>query len=238
MCDARSAPPAPGGGTPGSLLRPVAVVAAALALVGCAPGGDDRVTARTGATPPAAAGAADRAGSPDASGAGGSGSPSLGVDSVAWPRDLDGAGRLLASLPPVLAGQERELYLPPPEEDVDLVGASYGDSASLTVAGELTVEGASSPALPAMFGLMYGCAEGSYAGTAPGPAEPGGGPDIAAASPPGPVWFSCTVDGAEGDEDFAGHALGWTSGATSWLVVARDPEGLRALVAAAQEASR
>jgi hypothetical protein len=45
-----------------------------------------------------------------------------------------------------------------------------------------------------------------------------------------PAWFSCEVDGAEGDEDFTGYAVGWTSGSTAWLVVAEDRQAARALI--------
>lgn len=44
------------------------------------------------------------------------------------------------------------------------------------------------------------------------------------------VWFSCAIDGAEGDEDLTGHAVGWTSGETAWLVVAKDKAAAASLV--------
>ncbi len=52
-----------------------------------------------------------------------------------------------------------------------------------------------------------------------------------------PIWFSCRIDGAEGAEDFTGHAVGWTSGKTAWQVVARDERTARQLVTALHEAA-
>jgi hypothetical protein len=46
------------------------------------------------------------------------------------------------------------------------------------------------------------------------------------------VWFSCIIDGAEGDDNFTGQAVGWTSKKTAWLVVADTQTTARNLVQA------
>jgi hypothetical protein len=51
-----------------------------------------------------------------------------------------------------------------------------------------------------------------------------------------PVWFSCTVAGAEGDDTFTGAAVGWTSRHAAWLVLAHNPDAARSLVAALRSA--
>jgi hypothetical protein len=89
--------------------------------------------------------------------------------------------------------------------------------------------------LAANFLLVMACAEGSYQGTAR-PAEGGLGP--APGGKPGTkrVWFSCAVEGAEGDENFTAHVVGWTSGKTAWQVLAPDEASLRSLVTAVHAA--
>jgi hypothetical protein len=47
-----------------------------------------------------------------------------------------------------------------------------------------------------------------------------------------PVWFSCPINGAEGDDNFTGQAVGWTSKKTAWLVVAKDTTAAAAIVTA------
>jgi hypothetical protein len=51
------------------------------------------------------------------------------------------------------------------------------------------------------------------------------------------VWFSCRVDGAEGDDEFSGYAVGWTSKKTAWLVVAQDQNATRGFVTALRDAA-
>ena len=43
------------------------------------------------------------------------------------------------------------------------------------------------------------------------------------------MWFSC--DSAQGDDNFKGHAVGWTSKKAAWLVVAKDQKTARCLIA-------
>jgi hypothetical protein len=45
------------------------------------------------------------------------------------------------------------------------------------------------------------------------------------------MWFSCKIDGAEGDDNFKGHAVGWTSKKAAWLVIAKDEKTARSLIA-------
>jgi hypothetical protein len=84
--------------------------------------------------------------------------------------------------------------------------------------------------LSAAFGLVFACTKDSYRGTAPRPSYPQGGPAVTKKPLSSDVWFSCTVDGAEGDEQFTGQAVGWTSKKTAWLVVADSPSTARDLV--------
>jgi len=52
-----------------------------------------------------------------------------------------------------------------------------------------------------------------------------------------PVWFSCEIDGAEGDDNFTGYAVGWTSKHLAWLVVGPDKETTRTAVEALHRAA-
>ena len=45
-----------------------------------------------------------------------------------------------------------------------------------------------------------------------------------------PMWFSCEIDGAQGDENFRGHAVGWISKKAAWLVIAKDEKTARSLI--------
>ncbi len=87
-----------------------------------------------------------------------------------------------------------------------------------------------------MFGLGLGCAKGSYRGTAPRPSYSGGGPAVTRKPLTRNVWFSCTIDGAEGDDSFTGNAVGWTSHQTAWLVVGQDKRTTQAIVDALRQA--
>jgi hypothetical protein len=161
---------------------------------------------------------------------------------VRWPRTLPGARAVLARLPTRLNGQTRETYYnsgvgeDPPARDA---GAVYGKLASVAVSEEYIDHdkldphqawGRAENLLSAMFGLVLGCAKGSFRGTAHRPTNPYGGPGVTDRPTTKPVWFSCKVDGAEGDDEFKGHAVGWTSGKTAWLVVAQDEQVTRAVV--------
>lgn len=161
---------------------------------------------------------------------------SLGVDTVTWPGDLAGADALLRALPETVGGESTDVPVPPPEEQVTSVAASFGERGLVRV-----VDGSSTGSaygdLAAGFALMFGCERGTYAGTAPGPHEVYGGPDVTAEPPPAPVWFSCTTAGAEGDSDFTGRVVGWTSNGTGWTVVGEDDEMAEAIVVALRDAA-
>ena len=185
--------------------------------------------------------------SPSASPSGGTGwnaeGPSFGVDRATWPGTVKEAEPLLQDLPESFEGFAREIARPPGEtgelgESGPSTGAQYGDQRSLSIAEAFTTTDtedgkpttmSAHDLLAANFLLVMACAEGSYQGTAR-PAEGGLGP--APGSKPGkePVWFSCAVEGAEGDEDLTAHVVGWTSGKTAWQVLAPDEASLRSLV--------
>ncbi len=53
-----------------------------------------------------------------------------------------------------------------------------------------------------------------------------------------PAWFSCDpLTGEEPADDEWGHAVGWTSKKTDWLVYARDEQAARTLVTALHSAA-
>ncbi len=53
-----------------------------------------------------------------------------------------------------------------------------------------------------------------------------------------PVWFSCRMDGAEGNSALTGQAVGWTGGRkTAWLVIGRDEQFARTLIEALRQAA-
>lgn len=167
--------------------------------------------------------------------------PSFGVDRLRWPGTAARASTLLEGLPGRLGGADRNLYFSAADEEEEFgaeAGVDYREYATLSVAQEYLADLSGSGKLErftarnllaAGFGLVFSCAEGSYRGTFP--KERGDrGPGFSESSSGAPVWFSCAIDGAEGDEDFTGHAVGWTSGKTAWLVVARDRQAARALI--------
>ena len=151
-------------------------------------------------------------------------------------------------MPKTLGGKAGEVFYTSGDRDDPArdAGVSYGSLGSVTVSEEYTTDDTASgkPAvmsasslLSASFGLMYGCAKGTYHGTAPHPMYPHGGPGMSEHPLKRPTWFSCRIDGAEGDESFSGYAVGWTSKKTAWLVVAKDEKTARLLVAALHEAA-
>jgi hypothetical protein len=169
--------------------------------------------------------------------------PSFGVDGRRWPGTLDAARSLLSAMPKELGGTRRHLYYTPgdavePSRDAGVV---YGSVGSLAVYEEYrttdTVDGKPEMAsannqLSAAFGLVFACTKGSYRGTAPRPSYPQGGPGVTNKPLTTDVWFSCTIDGAEGQDDFTGQAVGWTSRKTAWLVIADSQPTARTIVKA------
>jgi hypothetical protein len=174
---------------------------------------------------------------------------SLGVDRASWPETFRGAQEVLTRLPDRLNGVARETYAnagddeDPPHD----AGASYGDRTSVTVFEAYRSNdpldphhawGSATNVLAAAFGLGLACAKGSYRGTAPRPRYPGAGPGSTERAVTKPVWFSCRVAGAEGDDDYRAHAVGWTSGKTAWLVVTPNQRTTAGLVGALHEGLR
>ncbi len=148
----------------------------------------------------------------------------------------------MRALPPTLRGKALVVDFQPGEEEFGAeASAEYADLASLAVADEYVTRDTASgkperlragDVLAASFGLVFGCARGTYEGTIK-PLDGGQGPGFGGSgrSPSAP-WFSCTVDGAEGDEDFTGYAVGWTTKTAAWLLVAKDEKFARALIEA------
>lgn len=171
-----------------------------------------------------------------------SGGTSFGVDSGSWPTSVRAAAPTMRNLPRALAGQPRQLY-GYEKADADggpRAGVSYGDHVSLDISEEyLTKDTPSGKAelltandlLAASFLLGLVCDPTTYEGTAP--SHGGGvGPAVTGKKSPQPVWFSCRIAGAEGNDNYTGQALGWTSGKTAWLVVGENKTAVRSLVGA------
>ena len=165
-------------------------------LVGCG-GSPAEPTATTPARPsptaPSPTPPPSEASSPPSAGSWSGSGPSFGADRVRWPGTLDGARQVLAKMPKTLGGKAGELSYTSGDRDDPArdAGVSYGSLGSVTVfeeyatddtgSGKPGVMGASS-LLSASFGLMYGCAKGTYHGTAPRPMYPHGGPGMSEAS--------------------------------------------------------
>ena len=167
--------------------------------------------------------------------------PSFGVDRVVWPAGAEGAYELLVALPPTFRGEALDTYYSPAEEEYGAsAGAQYGQAQSITVRDEYVSSDTESgkpelftadQLLAATFGLVYGCDEKTYRGTIE-PLEGGFAPGYGSSPRSSePRWFSCRIDGAEGDDNFKGHAVGWTSKRAAWLVVAEDEKAARSLIA-------
>ena len=142
-----------------------------------------------------------------------------------WPGTLDGARAVLAKMPKTLGGKAGEVFYTSGDRDDPArdAGVSYGSLGSVTVSEEYTTDDTAS-GKPAVM-------------SAPRPMYPHGGPGMSEHPLKRPTWFSCRIDGAEGDEGFSGYAVGWTSKKTAWLVVAKDEKTARLLMAALQEAA-
>jgi hypothetical protein len=171
--------------------------------------------------------------------------PSFGVDRTMWPATAKSAYKLLNSLPQSLHGEALDVSYEPADKEEGFgasAEASYGEAISISVFDEYVTRDTESrepelfavdKLLAADFGLVYGCAKGSYRGTIK---RSGDGPGFQSAkgksaSASQPMWFSCKIDGAEGNENFKGHAVGWTSKKAAWLVIAEDDKAARSLIA-------
>ena len=172
--------------------------------------------------------------SPTQTAAGAAADESMGVTAVQWPGDLASAERLFARMPSEvagMAGRQPRSYGP----SAAIVYGSMRNGATAWVMGTDKELKEPTGVLAVMFGLGLACKEGTYAGTAP-PSRWGGGPDIdrkhAYDPDKGAWWFSCTIDGAEGDPQHTGHAVGWVSGDLGWLTTSPDKETARALTTA------
>ena len=167
--------------------------------------------------------------------------PSFGVDRVQWPATAKGAYQLMRSLPKTLGGETLQLSYQRggEEESGPEATAAYGEVAGLTVAEEFMTSDPESgepelfsadAQLAASFGLVFACAKKSYRGTIK-PTELGYGPGFGSSKKSSkPMWFSCEIDGAEGADNFKGHAVGWTSKNAAWLVIAKDQKTARSLI--------
>jgi hypothetical protein len=129
------------------------------------------------------------------------GTAPYGIENAAWPQTMKTAGPLFARLPAI------------DNKMLNVLPAQKGMDASMMLAF--------------MFGMNYGCARGSFAGTAVAiegshPVRPPAGSKVR--------WFTCQVNGAEGDPGFRGYAVGWASGDIAWLVVGASRPRVEALV--------
>jgi hypothetical protein len=175
--------------------------------------------------------------------------PSFGVDRATWPHTVKQAEPVLRDLPDTLDGFRREIARPPGEtgeygESGPSAGATFGEQRSVSIAEAFTTTETEDgkPAtmspddlLAAYFLMGMTCAEGSYQGTAR-PSADGLGPARSGRPVRGPVWFSCRVEGAEGEATASGHVVGWTSGKVAWQALAPDEASLRTLVTAVHTA--
>jgi hypothetical protein len=181
------------------------------------------------------------AGTPTTGAAWSAAGASFGVDRAEWPETAAAAHAGLQRLPTQRHDDRRELSFSPadPQEDFGATAVvSYGQ-ASLSVSQEyLTTDlddtgkeqlFSANNLLAAQFSLGLACAKGSYRGTMPR-MKGYPGPGVTEKPLRRDVWFSCRVDGAEGDENYRAHAVGWTSGKTAWLVVAPNEKAVRELV--------
>lgn len=172
--------------------------------------------------------------SPTQTAPGASADESMGVDAVQWPGDLANAKKLFARMPNELAGmpgRQPKFYGP----SAGIVYGPMQDGAMAWVMGTDKQVKDPTSVLAVMFGLGLACKKGTYAGTAP-PSRWGGGPDMDREHQydpgKGAWWFSCTIDGAEGDPQYTGHAVGWVSGDLGWLTTSPDKKTARALTKA------
>jgi hypothetical protein len=158
---------------------------------------------------------------------------------------MDSARDLIDRMPDELEGGERDgVGRAGAEADVDdaWAGLSYSEGRTSLVVSDGRFEGVpasesdAQAKLAAMFGLVFGCEGDTYEGSID---LQGDGPGLGDVDAGTPAWFACRIDGAEGDDDFTGHAVGWTSTTDiAWLVVGDDELSVRAMVEAMREAAR
>jgi hypothetical protein len=219
----------------------LSLIVAASLLAGC---GDSQTAAPPPSSSTTTAASPTLSVSPSPSGSGGwtADGASFGVDRARWPTTVRDAKVVLDRLPQTFAGQARETYATPGEDGSGPdAGAGYGEDVTVNVSEEYlsndTEDGSpellnARDLLAANFMLGLSCSEDGYRGNAL-PLDDEGYPKVRAGQP---IWFSCPVDGAEGDEDFTAHAAGWTSGKTAWLILAPDRDAVRSLVTALHSA--
>lgn len=154
----------------------------------------------------------------------------LGVDSVNWPEDAAAAIALFRAMPKRLAGLPRFIEINRPGSGGDqYLGYGNRRGGVNIIAMAPFGEGPDRPdpnELVAMIGLMYKCRPSTYAGSFPVEhgrvvAEPGDEPG----------WFRCAARGSEGDPNFRGMVMGWTSRDIVWLLTADNENLARAVVA-------
>lgn len=218
----------------------LAATFAAIALTGCLGNG--------GATAPAPSmSTAAPSGTPMTGSQWSAEGPTFGVTSASWPTSARAARAVLERMPETFDGQGRRIVSSDGVDGKDRYGAeaslTYGDPDDVSVnvseayvgreEGE-TYRMSAQDVLAAHFMLALACGEGSYRGNAL-PLSEDGYPKVKRGEP---VWFSCAVDGAEGDEDYKAHAVGWVSGKTGWLVIAPTSDRVRELVTLLHEAVR
>jgi hypothetical protein len=165
---------------------------------------------------------------PTAQGAAGA----LGIDVVNWPGRLQGAKQLFRRMPDRLLGvrgRHPGFYGPS-------AGVVYGredNGVTAYVMGTDRQVKDPKAVLSFMFGMGFACKKGTYLGTAP-QSRYGGGPDFdqprSLKPSAGVWWFSCAIDGVEGDPESTGYALGWVSGDLGYLTATPNKAAAHALI--------
>jgi hypothetical protein len=158
----------------------------------------------------------------------------MGIDTVEWPGDQDGAQEVFDRMPDELGGMgvKRPHFYGP---STGVVYGSANTGITAWVMGPDKEMGDDPQAnLSVMFGMGMACEKGTYLGTA-AQSRWGGGPDGDRKGEFGPDdglwWFSCDFEAGE-SETFTGHAIGWVSGDLGWLVTTPGKDTTRATVAA------
>jgi hypothetical protein len=216
--------------------RSLLVVLLSITLAGCgSTGAGDEAASPPSASPDSSPSDTQDASRPDPR--------ALGIDTVEWPGDQDGAQAVFDQMPDRLAGMRvKRCGWIGPSTGVQYGPNNTGVTAYVMGPEEETAEemgeemGGPQGTLMFMFAMGMVCVEDSYVGTA---AKRGRGqeavPDVDTKGEFGPEdglwWFSCKFEGGE-SLTFTGHAIGWVSGDLAWLVTAPDKDTTRATVAA------
>jgi hypothetical protein len=209
----------------------VTMASVVLALTGCAQANQDPAPdlARNAGSPSRSA-SPSVSSTPVKQGAAGA----MGIDVVAWPGHLQPAKQLFRRMPDELLGaRARHPGFYGPSAGV-VYGRQDNESTAYVMGTDKRVKDPTA-VLSFMFGMGFACKKDSYLGTAP-QSRFGGGPDLDDGkkfdAKKGVWWFSCTIDGAEGNPQLTGYALGWVSGELGYLITSPNKQTAKSLVQA------